>query len=61
MGGGSTIDCSKVIAASVAYPGDAWDIVDVYKRQAIPAAAWFFAENAARPCGNSPGIQASGR
>ena len=27
LGGGSTIDCSKVIAASVAYPGDAWDIV----------------------------------
>ncbi len=27
VGGGSTIDCSKVIAASVAYPGDAWDIV----------------------------------
>lgn len=27
VGGGSTIDCSKVIAASVDYPGDAWDIV----------------------------------
>lgn len=27
VGGGSTIDCSKVIAASVAYNGDPWDIV----------------------------------
>lgn len=27
VGGGSTIDCAKVIAASVDYEGDAWDIV----------------------------------
>lgn len=27
IGGGSTIDCSKVIAGSVSYQGDAWDIV----------------------------------
>lgn len=27
IGGGSTIDCAKVIAASVTYEGDAWDIV----------------------------------
>lgn len=27
VGGGSTIDCSKVIAAGVFYEGDAWDIV----------------------------------
>lgn len=27
VGGGSTIDCSKVIAAGVSYEGDAWDIV----------------------------------
>ena len=27
VGGGSTIDCAKVIAASVHYEGDAWDIV----------------------------------
>lgn len=27
VGGGSTIDCAKVIAASVSYVGDAWDIV----------------------------------
>lgn len=27
VGGGSTIDCSKVIAAGVNYEGDAWDIV----------------------------------
>lgn len=27
VGGGSTIDCAKVIAGSVDYPGDAWDIV----------------------------------
>ncbi|MBR4878880.1 MAG: iron-containing alcohol dehydrogenase [Clostridia bacterium] len=27
VGGGSTIDCSKVIAAGVAYEGDAWDLV----------------------------------
>lgn len=27
IGGGSVIDCSKVIAASVFYPGDAWDVV----------------------------------
>lgn len=28
VGGGSTIDCSKVIAAAVNYEGDAWDIVN---------------------------------
>lgn len=27
VGGGSTIDCAKVIASSVDYEGDAWDIV----------------------------------
>ncbi|GAA0816864.1 iron-containing alcohol dehydrogenase [Clostridium tertium] len=27
VGGGSTIDCAKVIAAGVSYEGDAWDIV----------------------------------
>ena len=27
IGGGSTIDCAKVIAASVHYEGDAWDVV----------------------------------
>lgn len=27
IGGGSTIDCAKVIAASVSYEGDPWDIV----------------------------------
>ncbi|MEG0109256.1 MAG: iron-containing alcohol dehydrogenase, partial [Lachnospiraceae bacterium] len=27
IGGGSTIDCAKVIAGSVSYPNDAWDIV----------------------------------
>lgn len=27
VGGGSTIDCSKVIAAGYYYDGDAWDIV----------------------------------
>lgn len=27
VGGGSTIDCSKVIAAAVNYNGDAWDLV----------------------------------
>lgn len=27
IGGGSTLDCSKVIAAGVSYEGDAWDIV----------------------------------
>ncbi|GAA0075771.1 iron-containing alcohol dehydrogenase [Clostridium sp. CTA-5] len=27
VGGGSTIDCAKVIAAGVNYQGDAWDIV----------------------------------
>lgn len=27
VGGGSTIDCSKLIAAGVAYDGDAWDLV----------------------------------
>lgn len=27
IGGGSTIDCAKVIAAAVTYKGDAWDIV----------------------------------
>lgn len=27
VGGGSTIDCSKVIAAGVCYEGDPWDIV----------------------------------
>ena len=27
IGGGSTIDCAKVIAAAVSYEGDAWDIV----------------------------------
>lgn len=27
VGGGSTIDCAKVIAAGVEYQGDAWDIV----------------------------------
>ena len=26
-GGGSTIDCAKVVAAGVCYEGDAWDIV----------------------------------
>lgn len=27
IGGGSTIDCAKVIAAAITYKGDAWDIV----------------------------------
>lgn len=27
IGGGSTIDCAKVIAASISYEGDPWDIV----------------------------------
>lgn len=27
VGGGSTIDCAKVIAAGISYEGDAWDIV----------------------------------
>ena len=27
LGGGSVMDCSKVIAAGVLYPGDPWDIV----------------------------------
>lgn len=27
IGGGSTIDCAKVVAAGVTYEGDAWDIV----------------------------------
>lgn len=27
IGGGSTIDCAKVIAGAVSYEGDAWDIV----------------------------------
>lgn len=27
IGGGSTIDCAKVIAAGVSYPNDPWDIV----------------------------------
>lgn len=28
VGGGSTIDCSKVIAAAAKYDGDAWDLVE---------------------------------
>lgn len=28
IGGGSTIDCSKAIAAAVAYEGDPWDLVE---------------------------------
>ena len=28
IGGGSTIDCSKVVAAGAKYDGDAWDIVE---------------------------------
>lgn len=27
IGGGSTIDCSKVVAAGAKYDGDAWDLV----------------------------------
>ena len=27
IGGGSTIDCAKVVAAGAAYEGDAWDLV----------------------------------
>lgn len=27
IGGGSTIDCAKVIAGAISYDGDAWDIV----------------------------------
>ncbi len=27
IGGGSTIDCSKVVAAGARYDGDAWDLV----------------------------------
>ena len=27
VGGGSTIDCAKVVAAGVSYEGDAWDLV----------------------------------
>ncbi|WP_105205525.1 iron-containing alcohol dehydrogenase [Neobittarella massiliensis] len=27
VGGGSVIDCAKVVAAGVSYPGDTWDIV----------------------------------
>ncbi len=27
LGGGSVMDCSKVIAAAVLYPGDPWDII----------------------------------
>ncbi len=36
VGGGSTIDCSKTIAASVSYDGDPWDIVT---KRAIPESA----------------------
>ena len=32
VGGGSTIDCSKAIAGSVFYDGDAWDIVKDAKK-----------------------------
>lgn len=41
VGGGSTIDCAKIIAAGVCYDGDAWDLVlDCDKiTKAIPIAA----------------------
>lgn len=32
VGGGSTIDCSKVIAAGIKYNGDPWDLVTVPKK-----------------------------
>ena len=36
VGGGSTIDCSKVIAAAACYEGDAWDLVQTQARSAKP-------------------------
>lgn len=36
VGGGSTIDCSKVIAAAAFYDGDSWDIV-TYKKPVTKA------------------------
>lgn len=41
VGGGSTIDCAKMIAAGTCYDGDAWDLVlDSSKiKKAIPVAA----------------------
>lgn len=40
VGGGSTIDCSKVISAAVKYGGDAWDLVTgkVQIEEALPLA-----------------------
>lgn len=32
IGGGSVIDCAKVIAAGVKYPGDAWELVEDTKK-----------------------------
>lgn len=32
IGGGSTIDCSKVVAAGARYDGDAWDLVLMAQR-----------------------------
>ena len=41
VGGGSTIDCAKIVSAGACYDGDAWDLVlDRNKiRKAIPIAA----------------------
>lgn len=41
MGGGSTIDCAKVIAAGACYEGDAWELVlDARKiTKALPVAS----------------------
>ena len=38
IGGGSTIDCAKVVAAAACYDGDAWDLVKDARRirKALP-------------------------
>lgn len=38
IGGGSVIDCAKIIAAGVKYPGDAWELAEDTKkiRDALP-------------------------
>lgn len=37
VGGGSTIDCSKAIAAGVYYDGDLWQMIREYKTIGVPA------------------------
>jgi len=36
LGGGSAMDCAKVIAAGVLYPGDPWDIIRHGQRPYVP-------------------------